>query len=198
MTTYTFRKDIPGWLHSNEVSAIVELCKKLPKNKNVLEIGPFAGRTTQLIAQLCKKAIIYSIDPWPIIEPPQVWEGMTDYDGPEFNTNDTQSIFLKEICEVYKNVIPIHGRFPLDFPYEYANKLGWIHWDTDSVSTVDDIRRELHAAWRLLPVGGIMSGHTFAWWQNNVVNAVREFGLDMDKNIILPPSGSIWYIVKDK
>jgi hypothetical protein len=191
-----FRKDIPGWLHDSEISTVERLCNLIPEGKDVLEIGPFAGRTTQIFAQLCESRIIYSIDPWPIMEPPQVWTGMVCYDGPDFNTNDTKKIFHSEIVDKFSNVIPIHGRFPEDYPTEYTTNLGLVHWDTDNVTAVEDIDNELHAAWNILPVGGILSGHTFAYWMSNVVQAVRHFAIEKNVDVILPPSGSMWYMVK--
>jgi hypothetical protein len=48
----------------------------------------------------------------------------------------------------------------------------------------------------MLPVGGILSGHTFAAWMPNVVDAVRHFSMEVNADVILPPSTSIWFMVK--
>jgi hypothetical protein len=189
-----FRKDIPGWLHSNEVSAIERLCSMAEPNTNIIEIGPFAGRTTQVIASLCKTNMIYAIDPWYVTEPPIVWEGINDYDGPEFDSNGVKDIFQKEIVDKHNNVISIQGQFPEDCPEIY--NVSWIHWDTDTINGTQEIHKQLSYAWNLLGKNSVLSGHTFAYWMPSVVQAVREFANIYNSDIILPASGSIWYIKK--
>lgn len=189
-----FRKDIPGWLHSNEVSAIERLCSMVEPHTNIVEIGPFAGRTTQIIASQCKTNTIYSIDPWYTSDPPVVWDGINDYDGPVFNSNEVKNIFEREILQNFKNVKCIQGLFPQDFPN--IGNVSWIHWDTDTVNDIDELHVQLHTAYEYLKPNGVLSGHTFAYWMPSVVRAVREFAQRNNRDIILPPSGSIWYIKK--
>ena len=189
-----FRKDIPGWLHSSEVSAIERLCSMAEPNTNIIEIGPFAGRTTQVIASLCKTNVIYAIDPWFVTNPPRVWDGMNDYEGPVFNNNDVKNIFEQEIIGKYKNVIAVQGLFPQDCPK--IKNIGWIHWDTDTVHNLIELNNQLETSWNLLKDNSILSGHTFAHWMPSVVQAVRDFANNHNTDIILPPSGSIWYIKK--
>lgn len=189
-----FRKDIPGWLHSNEVSAIERLCSMAEPNTNIIEIGPFAGRTTQVIASLCKTNVIYAIDPWHITEPPIVWQGINDYNGPEFDSNGVKDIFQKEILEKHNNVVGIQGLFPQDFPT--MNNVSWIHWDTDTINDTVELHKQLQVSWNLLGKNSVLSGHTFAYWMPSVVQTVREFANIHNVDIILPASGSIWYIKK--
>jgi hypothetical protein len=48
-----------------------------------------------------------------------------------------------------------------------------------------------------LPVGGLLSGHTFAGWMPKVVTAVRNFAeWEAKAEVILPPNGSTWYLLK--
>lgn len=189
-----FRKDIPGWLNGSEVEAIERLCGMVAPYTNIIEIGPFAGRTTQVIASLCKTNTIHSIDPWPIQHPPRVWDGMLDYVGPPFDTNDVQGIFRREIMGKHSNVIGIHGEYPGACPK--IDNVGWIHWDTDTIFNINDVLSQLNFAWTQLKPGGILSGHTFAWWMPNVVQAVRQFADEKKLDIVLPYGGSIWYTKK--
>lgn len=190
-----FRKDIPGWLHSNEVEQVRRICSNVKDGQDILEIGVFAGRTTQIIASVCKSSNIYSIDPWPVSEPPMKWEGMTDYDGPEFDSNDVKGIFEREIVSKYNNVHLVQGKFPECIPKEATN-IGLIHWDTDNIDDKEMMMWQFNTAWDLLQPGGILSGHTFADWMPSVVNVVRHLGMFKNCDIILPPSSSIWYMRK--
>lgn len=194
-----YRKDIVGWLLDNEVAAIEKLCHMFPRDTDIIEVGPFAGRTTQIIASKCKSSMIYSIDPWPETEKGIVWDGQ-DYEGPEYDSSDIQGIFNREILEKHNNVIGIKGQFPEDLPKEYTSNIGWVHWDTDNVfddNAINRMNEQFLFAWSLLPENGVLSGHTFAGWMPKVVTAVRNFAEWTAKtDIILPPNGSIWYLIK--
>lgn len=196
----SFRSDIPGWLHPNEVSSIQRICKLVPVGKNILEIGPFAGRTTIVLAESCPHSDIYTIDPWRKSDNPASLQGMPNYTGaPDVTANDAQDIFRREVLQVYPRVKPIRGEFPKDLPSDLGN-FGLIYWDTDSYSSSDSYKltRELFNAYRKVEIGGILAGHTFAWWMPNVVNVVRNLAMRMEEDVILPPSGSIWYIRRTK
>lgn len=190
-----FRKDIPGWLHSNEVQSITRICSIIPPQTDIIEVGVFAGRTTQVIASAITNQNIYCIDPWQVFDYDIKWDGMTDYTGPAFHNNDIEQIFKTEIASKYKNIIPIKGLFPNVIPADLES-IGLIHWDTDCVNDVKLIKHQLRTSWSLLCNGGILSGHTFAAWMPNVVQAVREFAMEINCDIILPPSGSIWYMIR--
>lgn len=193
-----FRSDLPGWLHPNEVSSVERICDLIPVGKNIVEIGAFAGRTTYVIAEKCPHANIYAIDPWQKSDTPQDLSnaGMPFYTGdPNVTANDAEQIFMQEIAAKYSHVKPIKGRFPKDFPHDLSN-IGLIYWDTDAPVCRDPYRiyRELFNAYRKLDVGGILAGHSFAEWMPKAVNAIRGLALRMGEDIILPPSGSIWYM----
>jgi hypothetical protein len=194
-----YRKDIVGWLLDNEVTAIEKFCELCPKGHDIIEVGPFAGRTTQIIADICKSSTIYSIDPWPVTKPGIVWEGQ-NYEGPGYDSSDIEGIFQKEILDVFSNVVKIKGQFPEDLPTEYTRNIGWVHWDTDNVfddNAENRMREQFSYAWSLLPVGGLLSGHTFAGWMPKVVTAVRNFAeWEAKAEVILPPNGSTWYLLK--
>lgn len=190
-----FRRDIPGWLHTNESKQIKRICELITPGSDILEVGVFAGRTTQILASCCKSSNIYCIDPWPVFTYPVNWGGMTDYTGPEYNSKNIKEVFDTEILSAYDNVVAVEGSFPSSVPTDATN-IGLIHWDTDNVDDRDMMLSQFDMAWQLLKEGGILSGHTFADWMPSVVNAVRHFGMKVDRNIILPPSGSIWYMIK--
>jgi hypothetical protein len=191
-----FRTDIPGWLHSNEVNAITRICKMIPRKTSVIEVGVFAGRTTQVIADVITNENIYCVDPWPTFDHPVDWGGMTDYTGPAFENNDVENIFRREVVSKFKNVFPIKGLFPQALPMDKTDRIGLVHWDTDCVGDVALMKQQFRVSWALLCKGGILSGHTFAAWMPSVVQAAREFSMEVKCDIVLPPSGSIWYMIK--
>ena len=192
-----FRRDIPGWLHSNEAPQVERICK-MAGGKTIIEVGVFAGRTTQVMASTCLTHDIYSIDPWPILPEGFKWEGMTDYTGEKFGINDTKRIFETEILAKYDNVHQIHGFFPGDLPIEATKNVGMVYWDSDSLDNARHVFDQFKYAWELMDGKGILGGHTFAHWMPVVVEAAREFGIYTGADVILPPSGSIWYMMKNE
>jgi hypothetical protein len=121
---------------------------------------------------------------------------MTDYTGPKFDSNKVYDIFKTEVTDKYDRVETIIGYFPDDLTEQSKTDIGMIYWDTDCIDDLPEMIKQFNAAWDLLEPGGILGGHTFAWWMPNVVNVVREFAMSVNKDIVLPPSGSIWYILK--
>ena len=191
-----FTTDIPGWLHKNEVPAIERICSLVPEGANIIECGAFAGRTTQILASCCPSSTIYSLDPWWPSDNPDDLEGMQEYAGPAFNRNQAKEVFYEKIVNVYKNVVPVQGRFPQDVPLVARENIGLIYWDTDSVHDDDRMHAEIDLAWRTVVPGGLIAGHTFAWWMPSVVKVVRYVASGKGADVILPPSGSIWMIKK--
>ena len=192
-----FRRDIPGWLHSNEVDAIKRICSMVKDGRSVIEIGVFAGRTTQIFAQMLPSSDIYCVDPWPTEDLPEAWDGMTDYTGPAFKPEDVLFIFRNEVLRKFNNTHGIVGYFPDILAAHDIKNVGLIHWDTDTVHDKETTIQHFHKAWSMLPTGAVLSGHTFAAWMPNVVDSVRHFAMEVNVDVVLPPSTSIWYMVKN-
>lgn len=192
----TYRTDIPGWLHRDEAEALQHICKLAPQGKTVIEVGVYAGRATAVLASECTSSTIYCVDPWWKSDPPFEHTGFAEYTGEPFTSNDAQEIFRKKILSEFSNVVEVHGEFPRDLPAEAHRNVGLIYWDTDSMGDFERMLVELSVAWELLNKGGILAGHTFAHWLPSVVQGVRYFGVKYNVDIILPPSGSMWYAVK--
>lgn len=191
-----FSTDIPGWLHLNEVAAVERLCTMVPHGSIIIECGAFAGRTTQIFASLCPSSRIYSLDPWWLSDNPDDLGGMHQYTGPAFNRNQAKDVFIEKIVAAYPNVVAVQGCYPQDVPLEARNNIGMVYWDTDSVHDADRMLTELTIAWESITPGGVLAGHTFAWWMPSVVQAVRHLASSKKVDVVLPPSGSIWYITK--
>lgn len=190
-----FRTDIPGWIHSNEVVAMKRICSAVPTGKSIIEVGVFAGRTTQIFAEACPSSDIYCIDPWPLFTEKEIG-GMTDYTGGLF-PEDVRDVFMKEVASKYPNVHAVRGFFPDDFPPDVGD-VHLIHWDLSGDSTNNQalMRQHFSAAWNILPVGGMLSGRMLASWMPGVVEAVRSFSMERAADIVLPSSASVWYMTK--
>jgi len=185
----SFDENIPGWLTLDEVQPLKNICSLVPKNSNVIEVGVFAGRGTLLLSEELPNSKIYSIDPW--IDYTKLENVLNTTVGRRFRPTDVQKIFQTEVLPLCNNVTAIQGMFPENL--NVKDNIGMIYFDTWG----NDRDYNLYsAAWDLLINNGILCGRSFSSWGENVIKSVRKISRDKNVPIQLPPSTSLWYMIK--
>jgi len=187
--------NFPGWILEEEMRWLGKICQLAPTGYDYLEIGPFAGRTTQVLAQSNTSTNIYCIDPWPIYSSDKdlPYGGRVTLFGRRFRPQDVFKIFQKEIQQKYPNVYDIKGYFPEDL--HNIKNLGLICYNT--FESQNDAITFLETGWDLLVPGGILTGRLFCMAYPNIVESVRTLSRIKTAWIHQPPGTSLFYLQKD-
>ena len=132
------------------------------KNKTMIEIGSYAGESTQIFAQYFGKVI--SIDPY-----------INDYDlnDPACNHidfNDVYQAFLKNISN-YKNIF--HIRQTSDEVITNLDiKVDLVY--IDGLHTYEQVIKDINNYKPIINKGGYIAGHDYHYNWQGVINAVNE------------------------
>jgi len=181
----TFNKLIPGCLSPSDIPLLQKICNMSPPESNAIEVGPYAGRTTQVLKNIFQT--VYAIDPWEENVP----KGFVQY-GIPIDPKNIYTVFDKHIS-FYNNVKSITGYFPKDYPEEFKNNIGCVYidlWSEDSQYQI------FSSAWDLLMPGGIICGKTFLKWTDYVLISARQLAYYRDTIIFISPGNEFFYMVK--
>jgi len=187
---------IPGILYTYEIEPLKSLLTQVPLGLDILEVGPFCGRSTQIIAQVCGQSQIYSIDEWPEYlgnyRKDNGWipdGGLRNLWGMRFRPSDVEHIFNREILKKYPNVRAIKGTFPNSMPE--IESLGLFYTDNTLLE-----QESYLAGWDKLVSGGIWAGSRFYYKGTKLIDRIRKVAQRLNVSIICPPGTTLWYTVK--
>lgn len=160
------------------------LCKDLnPKGKIMVEIGCYAGESTEIFASFFKT--VYAVDPW--------FVGMHLMDGA---TNATGDILMEDdvekrfdiVANKYPNIIKIK-----DYDYNALklfddNSLDFVY--IDAIHTEKEVTRQIYKWYPKIKETGSMGGHDFSPSFPEVMKAVSRASGVPDK--IYTDAGNSW------
>jgi hypothetical protein len=183
--------NFPGWIFEEEMRWLEHICRLAPTGYDQLEIGPFAGRSTQVLAEVNTSTNIYCIDPWPAYTKDEDLPhgGRSTLLGRKFRPQDIFKIFQKDIQQRYKNVQAIQGTFPEN--KGNLKNLGLIFVEIDPTLEL------FEAAWDLLIPGGIFTGRLFCMQFPDIVETTRALSNIKKSWIHQPPGTSLFYLQKE-
>jgi SAM-dependent methyltransferase len=177
---------IPGTVSPDYINDLEKISKMSPQASNAIEVGSYAGRTTQVLRNLFP--IVYAVDTWN----DEVPAGGIGY-GLPIKPKFASTIFQKNILSKYDNVKNITGKFPNDFPEEFKHNIGFVYFD----KWVDDNEYQMFSeAWDLLIPGGILCGRTFSNWTDHVLISIRQLAYYHAVEILLTSNLEFFYLFK--
>jgi MMP 1-O-methyltransferase len=112
-----YSKSIPGWTRGDEAVELAQVCKRLPKEAVVVEIGSFLGCSAILLAgarKLSGSIKVHCVDPF-------------DGSGEQYSAS-----FYREIAKQY----PISLRHIFDQNILHANLTDWVEVHEDTAEAV--------------------------------------------------------------
>jgi predicted O-methyltransferase YrrM len=151
--------------NESNTQGLLDLIDELPTGLTMLEIGCYAGESTELFLKSGKVKKLYAVDIW--TDPLGVFSSM----NPSHNFKEVEESFDKkvsgfDVIKYKKSIQEISTHDPnvsnLDFIYVDANH--------DYEYVLEDIKTSL----TLLKKGGIISGHDYNPQTPGVIKAVNE------------------------
>jgi len=145
------------------------MCKDMnSKDKTMIEIGSYAGESTEIFAQNFK--YVWAIDPW--LEGMMITEGVGYMDNPEcFMDKNVEKIF-DERMKGYPNVSKIKD-FDKNCLNDFVDEsIDFIY--IDALHTETELIRQINSWLPKIKKTGIIGGHDYAESFPGVIEAVHK------------------------
>lgn len=188
---------IPGWMPEGELKILERIARQVPPHGQVLEVGPFCGRSSWCIAKsMPRTATLTCIDIWdpsehpfypPFSKPGETLSEFGEAEGPDFAVG-TYENFRRYTADC-SNIVPIRGRSPNDFQ----------SWDKpldvvflDGVHHNPYFAADVHFWIRKVKAGGMLCGDDCARTHPDVLWTVHDVCKDLD--LVFTVEKRIWSI----
>lgn len=152
----------------NDVQGLLDLCKEFPENTIMAEIGSYAGESTKIFLESGKVKQLYAIDPWE-----------TGYDDTDATSNSdfklVENIFDKNVQGF--NVIKL--KMTMTEAFDKLPEVDVIYIDGDH--HYDAVNNDIVLSLRKIKSGGIICGHDYHSYGENIVKAVNNLFIQPDK-----------------
>ena len=167
--------------------------ERMTHDKEGLEIGVWAGRSTVRFAQISKS--VDAVDPWSLkpyregCEYPE-WQAFLDKYEPEVGSNhplDYESYYehvynvVKRKAEKWGN-INIYRMTSKEFFAQNEKTYDWAYVDGDH--SYRGCRFDLRSTWSIIRPGGVMFGDDYGDSKPGVTQAVNEFAGEFGVNVV--------------
>jgi len=187
--------EIESLLLPLEPLALYRLCKRLPDNSKILEIGSYQGGSTVAIGHAIagSNKSLYCLDPW---------QGYLNQD--DFAFIDHSKIkddfvvfnnFLRNTSFIGENLRVLRGRSS-----SFADLLAGKEFDLifiDGAHDYPSVRVDIIIAFSAIKAGGIICGHDYHSQGHGVVRAVNELIRDVPsiQTKFVIDQTSIWFCI---
>jgi predicted O-methyltransferase YrrM len=187
--------NVPGMLTKEDMFIIFDLCKKLPSNGTIVEIGSMLGKSAVEFAKSCnalkKDFKIIGIDSFNT--PIDILHDLLKESNFDIPPGSDQFEIFKHYTRNYKNIKPLKTFFGKNF--QFNQKISLVFEDSDHKA--ETLTHALPFWWDRLEEGGILAGHDYN--MRDVNTTVNTFAILNDLEVLIPDnSSSIWYIEKNK
>jgi len=152
---------------ANSVRGLDQLIKhrELGEDSVVLELGSFAGVSSELFALRCEK--VYCVDPWCMVfddaDSPEVAElyAKHPFPLPSYERQKWSEDRFDERCKLYDNIIKIKNFSfgAVDSIEDESIDLLYI----DSNHDLEAVRKDILDFYPKIKMGGILAGHDYSW-----------------------------------
>lgn len=180
--------DVPGYLGESDMSAIAEICRLLPAQGVIVEVGSFLGKSSVEWAKNLPGHTIICIDSFNA--PLDALEKLLidgDFVLPD-DVHDNLSMF-KHYTRSYPNIRPVQAFFNEKFDFPATVDLVF----EDSTHSLKYLNHALPFWWSHIKSGGILAGHDYA---REVSTAVDIFAALNNLSVNTFQDSTVWYIKK--
>jgi predicted O-methyltransferase YrrM len=185
--------NVPGYLSKNDMLAIYELCKKLPNNGIIVEVGSFLGKSAVEFAKsvkaLKKDFQIISIDSFN--SPLSILHDLLTEANFDLPPGNNQFEIFKYYVRDYKNIRPLKAF--VNQTFQFDQKINLVFEDSDHSAAA--LTYALPFWFDRLEIGGVLAGHDYH--MPEVQTSVDTFAILRNLEVrFVKEESSIWFIEK--
>lgn len=178
--------DIEGWFSLGDAQFVSDICKNI-YNGIVVELGFYAGRSTAVMAPICKtnNNEYYAVDNCkgcdprdPATKAQQSRDMRRIFESNMRNLDILTYIHVYEMNSVSAAIMFFDGS--VDFCF------------VDASHVAEDVKKDIKAWWPKIKSGGVLGGHDYTW--GSVRGVVNDFANLNGLSLII--NGNCWKIIK--
>ena len=147
---------------ATNTQGLLDLIYQLPNNISMIEVGCYAGESTQIFLKSGKISVLYAVDIW---EDEFGWYKQVDI-------NHSFSLVEKAFDEKVKNYNVKKYKMDLSKAKSYLPKVDFIYIDANH--EYEYVLSDINNSKELIKEGGYIGGHDYTNQIPGVVNAVRN------------------------
>lgn len=181
-------QEIEGWFSSYDAEFVSNVCEAI-KNGIVVELGCYAGRSTAVMAPICKKNgnSYYAIDNFCGADPKDpATKNQRKRNMQRVFENNMRSMDLLYYIIVHKKDSAVSSRM------FFNEEVNFCFIDADH--TPESVKKDIEAWWPKIKVGGTLGGHDYQW--PGVRKVVNAFVKTNQLELILGRDNQCWKVVK--
>lgn len=179
---------IEGWFSHIDVQFVRNICGNI-HNGVVVELGFFAGRSTSVMAPICKKngSTYHAVDNCK-------GNNTTDVAAKAQRTRDIKQIFENNMRSLHLlDYINVHQMDSAEAAEIFDDEsVDFCFVDASHVA--EDVRRDIEAWWPKIKSGGVLGGHDYTF--DSVRGVVDIFVQTHQLKLILSQDKQCWKVVK--
>ncbi|CAE7494819.1 unnamed protein product [Symbiodinium natans] len=178
-----------GRNRTNILAGLLSMVAEEGRELRAAEVGVFMGETSSKLLGLFENLRILLVDPYHL----HTENHTTQFNQFEEFYISSRSTFLAAAGATQR------FRRRASFVLQTSAGLQWLRGDLDLVFLDGDhrygsVRKDIEVFWPLLRPHGILAGHDFAPTFPGVVEAVTEFALEFDLELLL--AAEVWWVFK--
>ena len=180
-------QEIEGWFSSGDADFVAKVCEKI-KGGTVVELGCYAGKSTAVMAPICKRNVssFIAIDNfWGTDPKDPATQNQRDRDMQAVFRNNMKKMGLLDYIEVHKLDSAASAQLFVDGTVDFCF--------IDASHVEEDVVKDIDAWWPKIREGGTLAGHDYTW--GSVKNATRAF-IQAHGFLKLVVSGNCWKVIK--
>jgi hypothetical protein len=189
--------DVPGWISERDLNVLSHISSHVPENGNILEVGPFLGRSTSALLYGKKDSVALDVvDTFTGIPVNSECRGIRG-NKETFNrlqslaqkTGDWEESFKKSQENNLKNM-NIFKCSSQEFEIKKFYNLVFIDADHSFINVYTDI-------YKFINNSEVIVGDDFVPWWPDVVKAVNRFRMTSQRTLISLKESNLWMLVPD-
>ena len=187
--------EIPGWMSKRDLEILTYLSSCVPENGNILEIGPFLGRSTAALLEGKKDSV--SLD------------AVDTFTGIDLNKDYPDIKGSKDLFYEMRTLANATGDWEQSFRFCQSDNIDKINLfkcsskDFELIKPYNfsfiDASHTLDAATfdikKYFNLKGLIAGDDFVPWWPGVVEAVNTFRNNNYATLVVPRGSKIWILV---
>lgn len=179
--------EIEGWFSFDDANFVANVCEKI-KEGTVVELGCYAGRSTAVMAPICRRNVssFIAVDNFCGTDPRDLaTKNQRDRDMQAVFKNNMKKMGLLDYIEVHKLDSAASAQLFVDGSVDFCF--------IDASHLEENVVKDIDAWWPKIKEGGVMAGHDYTW--GSVKNATGAF-IQVHGFLKLVVSGNCWKVIK--